>query len=296
MSAEERSNKLYDGVTPKFGILVDGKNYIVKYTYGNKSIVYSEYVASRFIHSLGVPCQKVWLGYYGKKPAVIIEDFTDEQNKLVKYKSTKQSSEDTNIQGKEYTYLDVLYMIKQHTKMNPELKKYAIDRFWQMFVCDALLGNYDRNKGNWGYLATEKGYIFSPLFDNGGCLFPRLDSMLDDFCKNERKILEECLDKPTSKFAYDDYSCNDKSVKERYYSYKQLIGLINEPLLFSHIRRLQKIGINAIAKKIIKITQILPIEYARFYQMVLIMRYLYLFENIPRKEVYVVAREVLKII
>jgi len=66
VSAEERSNRLYDGVTPKFGILVDGKNYIVKYTYGNKSIVYSEYVASRFIHSLGVPCQKVWLGYYGK--------------------------------------------------------------------------------------------------------------------------------------------------------------------------------------------------------------------------------------
>ena len=151
-----------------------------------------------------------------------------------------------------------------------------------------------RHKGNWGYLATEKGYIFSPLFDNGGCLFPRLDSMLDDFCKNERKILEECLDKPTSKFAYDDCSCNDKSVKERYYSYKQLIGLINEPLLFSHIKRLQKMGINAIAKKIIKITQILPMEYARFYQMVVVMRYLYLFENIPKKDVYVIAREVLK--
>ena len=53
-------------------------------------------------------------------------------------------------------------------------------------------------------------------------------------------------------------------------------------------------GINAIAKKIIKITQILPMEYARFYQMVVVMRYLYLFENIPKKDVYVIAREVLK--
>ena len=48
---------------------------------------------------------------------------------------------------------------------NPMLK----DRFWDMFVVDSLIGNNDRNNGNWGILVNEdtKTTRIAPVYDTG---------------------------------------------------------------------------------------------------------------------------------
>ena len=40
-------------------------------------------------------------------------------------------------------------------------------RFWDMFVVDALLGNFDRHNGNWGFLVDERTgqSELAPVFD-----------------------------------------------------------------------------------------------------------------------------------
>lgn len=46
--------------------------------------------------------------------------------------------------------------------------------FWDMFIVDALIGNWDRYNGNWGFLynpVTDEVEI-APVFDCGSCLFP----------------------------------------------------------------------------------------------------------------------------
>lgn len=46
-----------------------------------------------------------------------------------------------------------------------------------MFIVDALLGNFDRHNGNWGFLydeATDETEI-APIYDCGSCLLPQAD-------------------------------------------------------------------------------------------------------------------------
>ena len=46
-----------------------------------------------------------------------------------------------------------------------------------MFIVDALLGNFDRHNGNWGFLYDEvNGSVeIAPVFDCGSCLLPQAD-------------------------------------------------------------------------------------------------------------------------
>ena len=44
-----KNSKIYDGNTLKFGITVDGEDFIVKSGKNSITSIYSEYVASRFI-------------------------------------------------------------------------------------------------------------------------------------------------------------------------------------------------------------------------------------------------------
>ena len=53
-------------------------------------------------------------------------------------------------------------------------------------MVDALLGNFDRHNGNWGFLVEEDTQIslLAPVFDNGSCLLPQADG----------SIMQRCLD------------------------------------------------------------------------------------------------------
>lgn len=67
--------------------------------------------------------------------------------------------------------------------------------FWNVFVVDALLGNFDRHNGNWGFLydpAAKKSEI-SPVFDCGSCLLPQADeevmhNVLSDSTERDLRI------------------------------------------------------------------------------------------------------------
>ena len=50
----------------------------------------------------------------------------------------------------------------------------TISEFWQIFIVDALLGNFDRHGANWGFVKRCGSYSLAPVFDNGSCLFPRM--------------------------------------------------------------------------------------------------------------------------
>jgi hypothetical protein len=49
----------------------------------------------------------------------------------------------------------------------------VMERFWDMFVVDAFIGNNDRNNGNWGVLINRESGIISlaPVYDNGNAFF-----------------------------------------------------------------------------------------------------------------------------
>jgi hypothetical protein len=82
----------------------------------------------------------------------------------------------------------------------------VLERFWDMFVIDAFIGNNDRNNGNWGILVNIRPDIFlhelptpqlAPVYDNGNAFFnkrsvsqmqKRLDD--DEYVQNDAYNIE----------------------------------------------------------------------------------------------------------
>ena len=65
-------------------------------------------------------------------------------------------------------------------------KKIAVEpsllmqHFWNVFVVDALLGNFDRHNGNWGFLYDDsaKEASLAPIYDCGSCLLPQANKRI----------------------------------------------------------------------------------------------------------------------
>lgn len=70
-----------------------------------------------------------------------------------------------------------------------------------MFVVDALLGNFDRHNGNWGFLynsQTDTAEI-APIFDCGSCLLPQADEkVMLNVLNNEDELNARIYRFPTS--------------------------------------------------------------------------------------------------
>jgi len=70
-----------------------------------------------------------------------------------------------------------------------------------MFITDALLGNFDRHNGNWGFLADmkEEKTSIAPVYVCGSCLYPQMDEQgMKSIFKDEAEIEKRIFVFPTS--------------------------------------------------------------------------------------------------
>ena len=138
---------------------------------------YSEHLASTIANMIGLKAQETRLGTFtnGKTKVVCAcRDFTADGKVLYDFCSIKNTVIDSDTGGTGTEMNDVLETIELQSFVDPvELKAH----FWDMFVVDAFLGNFDRHNGNWGFLVdptTRKAKI-APAFDFGSCLLPQAD-------------------------------------------------------------------------------------------------------------------------
>lgn len=292
------NNKVYDGKTKKFGISIGNEDFIVKFAKESITSLYSEHLASRFIRNLGIPCHETWLGFYNNIPVVIMKDFTDKNSYLKSYKSTGESSENTSIESKRYTYKDVLYLIENHTKMSDFNKQRSKIQFWQMFICDAILGNRDRHHGNWGYIKYKNGtsYTPAPIYDNGASLFPDICKRIYEYSESlrtnkEMQFIADRAEKfPASIFMME--RANGEIKRTNYY--EMLSDLRVNKILASEVKNIrEKVGFSqiyeAIFREVSKVRQFIPYEYRRFYIMIVCVRYLHIVERRSIKESYMIS-------
>ena len=80
----------------------------------------------------------------------------------------------------------------------------TIDLFWEMYIMDALLGNFDRHGGNWGFIKRDNRYELAPVFDNGSCLFPQMidDNMMKGIIDSEEETKKRVYTFPTSQIKH----------------------------------------------------------------------------------------------
>lgn len=150
----------------------------------NKAMSYSngclsEYLACHIFASMGFNTQETLLGTYtmndGRvKTVVACKDFNVGSKRLIEFAQLKNTCINSEQNGYGTELSSILTAIEEQ-QLIPAEKLRAF--FWDMFIADALLGNFDRHNGNWGLLVDETAQTaeIAPIYDCGSCLFPQLD-------------------------------------------------------------------------------------------------------------------------
>lgn len=185
-----RRNKTYAGANGnKIAVIYENELYMLKFPTAaklNKDMSYangciSEYLGSHIFEIAGIPVQKTILGTYNKagkeKIVVACRDFTTNGTVLQDFASLKNTIIGSSSNGYGTELSDILDTIDEQQILDPdELRK----RFWDMFIVDALIGNWDRHNGNWGFLynMTTDEMVLAPVFDCGSALYPQADETI----------------------------------------------------------------------------------------------------------------------
>jgi len=199
----DKVNKLrmYGGANgSKIGITHQGESYMLKFppkptrksdmSYTNSCV--SEYVACHVFEMLGLETQTTLLGRYGDKVTVACKDFEVNGFVLKDFAQLKNTIIDSAQSGYGTELSDVLAAIHEQQIISPAVLE---EFFWNMFIGDALLGNFDRHNGNWGFLINEStGEVkIAPIYDCGSCLYPQLEENGMRLVLNNREEMEKRL-------------------------------------------------------------------------------------------------------
>ena len=166
-SCEINKFKAYGGANGnKINILYEDESYMLKFppvpsrnkvmSYTNGCI--SEYLACKIFRSIGINTQETILGTYTdkrckEKIVVACKDFTADGKKLMEFAHLKNTCVDSEQSGYGKELSSIMKAIDEQTLLpSSEIRAF----FWDMFIVDALLGNFDRHNGNWGLLIDEK--------------------------------------------------------------------------------------------------------------------------------------------
>ena len=215
-------SKAYSGANgKKIAIEYEGEQYMLKFPPSGKekptelsytNSCYSEHIGSSIFNMLGVVAQKTIIGSFtvGSKAKIVCacRDFTADGKQFYDFCAIKNTVIDSEHGGTGTELEDITDTIAQQTFVNPETLS---SHFWNMFVVDAFLGNFDRHNGNWGFLvdmATQATCI-APIYDCGSCLLPQADEkIMKAVLTNEDELNARIYQFPTSAVKLDGKKIN----------------------------------------------------------------------------------------
>lgn len=201
-SRYQSSGRYYTGAERKKGILIQGEPYIVKYAKNSpQGITYShisEYIGSHLFQMVGLEAQQTFLGICDGSPVVVMKDFIGEDEIFVPFNDVGDSTLEQSRERYQYTYHDIMQMLEENMKLTDV--EGTIQHFWNMYLVDAWIGNFDRHGSNWGFLKKDNRYRMAPIYDNGSSLFPRLntDMKLQKILDSKEEMLKRVYTFPTS--------------------------------------------------------------------------------------------------
>lgn len=258
---------MFSGAEKKFEIIIDGHRYIVKFQKNSEvGLTYnyvSEYLGSHIFQSIGIPVQETFLGTYDGKNVVVMKNFLAPEDALVAFNGVGESSLERDKELYQYTYEDITAMLTENMKSTNVTE--TIERFWDMFIVDALIGNFDRHGGNWGFIKRDNQYRIAPVYDNGSSLYPRLntDEKIAEVLASQEEIDKRIYQFPTSHI----------KVKNRKSSYFEVISSLQFEACNEALKRIvPRIDLERINRIIDEIEEISELR-KQFYKTMLQQRY-----------------------
>lgn len=246
----------------KFPAINEG---VEEHAYSNSCI--SEYISCQIIKGIGLNVQETILGTYKlngtAKIVVACKDFTKPGTVLKQFAELKNSQIETSKNGYGTDLNEVIQTIEE--QLIYDSKKLEAF-FWDMFIVDSLIGNFDRHNGNWGFLINEglRKIDIAPIYDCASCLYPQLtDEMLVDILDNEEEMEARVYVFPNSALKIEDKKIN---------YFKFISSLENEECNNALLRIFPKIDMNKIYK-IIEDTPYISDIRKEYYKKIIKMRY-----------------------
>ena len=283
----------YGGADTKKTILYNDKYYLLKFPNSNpkqnkeasySNNIFSEYLGCHIFNDIGIKAQNTILGEFKLDKGIVknvcaCEDFTGNGWRLVEFQNLKNSFPETpsSSNGRTTALEEILEVIEKHAdiKNNDEVEKH----FWDMFIVDALIGNYDRHNGNWGILVNDESeeMKIAPIYDCGLCLYSQLtDGQMKEILKSETEINNRVYNKPTS-------TITENGKRINYYEF--IASLKNKECNDALLRIVNKIDMKQIKKEIDEMPIISNIR-KDFYKVILERRYEIILEKTYKKLIH----------
>lgn len=247
-------NGSYGGAAgDKDGILINGEPWIAKYPKSNEGMAkndrlsrttqtpLSEYIGSHIYGLLGYPVHETLLGIRKGFVVVACKDFCDEKTRLLEMRTLKNihisemnQKFQLDLHETSDDHLVDLNELFLHFELNPEISKIkgVAERFWDQVVIDGLIGNNDRNNGNWGILACGEKRELAPIFDNGASFYPKKSTL----------AIQQLLKLPES-----DQARNNSNIQEpftldgeHHLNYKSMLELDAKKIPVVQVEELRK--------------------------------------------------------
>lgn len=199
-----RTESFFAGSEKKIGVLIDGKEWILKFQYNDGLKIrfnhVSEYIGSHIFGLLGFDVQMTRLGTYRGEQVVACRNFIPEGCRFVPFNDVGESTLELNGERFQYSYDDIMALLHMNRKIT--CVEHTVEGFWNVFIVDALLGNFDRHGSNWGFIkdGTTNRYRLAPVFDNGSCLYPQMadEDMMRSIMASEEQTRDRVFRFPTS--------------------------------------------------------------------------------------------------
>ncbi len=208
-NAAKRLNRFYGGAAGrKVAIEYQGIPWMLKYpetTAGMRGNLasyttspVSEWLGSHVYELVGIPVHETVLGFSEGKVVCACKDFTWPDKELIEFRMLKNSLSDDGSAGFSQRPSDgrVLLLSDVLTSLDSLGSVYSSqalrERFWDMFIVDAFIGNKDRNNGNWGLL-SKSGEILglAPVYDNGNSFFNKRKASTNELRSQDANLLEQ---------------------------------------------------------------------------------------------------------
>lgn len=198
------SGRVYGGAdAQKLGLRTHGENWMFKFP-SAKSRACVEVFGSEVYDLLGFPVQETHLARYDASNGVICKDFCRKGDVLQPFESYMTTFLPKRLagwramlsEGGSMKLETTLVIFREHPAFRrwPEVR----ERFWDMFLIDALIGNNGRLPSDWGILQSSDGALkLAPVYDNGAALSPlppeeAMKEMLSDVNKLNEYAIDQC--------------------------------------------------------------------------------------------------------
>lgn len=263
-----RKNKAYAGANgSKISVVYNDEQYMLKFpsvprkntdmSYTNSCI--SEYIGSHILNILDIKTQETLLGKFTirdkEKIVVACKDFTSLGITLQDFASLKNQMIDSAHNGYGTELKDIIYTIENQQAIDP---KRLTEHFWNLFIADAFIGNFDRHNGNWGFLYNEQTdeINIAPIYDCGSCLYPQAsEETMSAILSSKEEMDARVFVFPTSAIQYEGKKIN-------YFDF--ISSLQNNDCNSALMRIAPKINMSAIEKMINDISCISDLQ-KKFY-------------------------------